>query len=205
MSFSSQTLSQFLDALASDAPTPGGGTASAVTGAMGTALLAMVAGLPKTRGNLPEERAALDEARTLLLPLRTALQEAADRDTEAYDTVLAAYRLPRGTDDEKAARSAAIAAGFRAATEAPLETLRLAVDALELGEAVAQHGIRSAASDVGVGTSLLLAAADGGAANVRINLDSLKDEAFREQARSRTDALLARASAAAARVRALLD
>lgn len=193
MSFSSLTLAQFLDALASSAPTPGGGTASAVTGAMGTALLAMVAGLPKTRENTAEERAALDEARGRLLPLRAALERAADRDTEAYDVVLAAYRMPKATDEEKAARSAAIQAGFRAATEAPLETLRLAAEALEVGAIVARHGLPSAASDVGVGASLLVAAAEGAAANVRINLDSLKDQAFREEAARRADDLLARA------------
>lgn len=164
-----------------------------MTGAMGTALLAMVAGLPKTKANTAEERTALDEARGRLLPLRAALERAADRDTEAYDIVLAAYRMPKATDEEKAARSAAIQAGFRAATEAPLETLRLATEALEVGAIVARHGLPSAASDVGVGASLLVAAAEGAAANVRINLDSLKDLAFREEAARRADDLLARA------------
>jgi formiminotetrahydrofolate cyclodeaminase len=164
----------------------------------------MVAGLPKTRGRAADERAALDDVRPQLLALRAALEQAADQDTAAYSLVLAAYRLPRATDEEKEARRTAIADGLRAATEAPLETLRLAVEALDLGETVARHGVGSAASDVGVGASLLLAAAEGGAANVRINLEGLKDDAFREHASARTTELLAQATRALARVRTAL-
>ena len=203
-SFSSLSLTQFLDALASAEPTPGGGTASAVAGAMGTALLVMVAGLPKTRTNTDEARAALDRVRAELLPLRAALEVCADRDAEAFDAVMAAYRLPKATDEEKASRKTAIARAMQGATEVPLQTLRLACRAMVLGETVAQHGNLSAASDVGVAASLLYAASEGAAANVRINLGAWSEEQFRAEATGEADTLSASAAATLTRVRTIL-
>jgi formiminotetrahydrofolate cyclodeaminase len=201
MSFSTLTLKQFIDRLASAEPTPGGGTASAVTGAMGTALLIMVAGLPKTRTNADEERIALAAARERLVPLRDALERCADDDAAAFDEVMAAYRLPKVTDDEKTARKGAVQRALGHATEVPLETLRLAAEALELAGIVAQHGVPSASSDVGVAIGLLRAAAAGGAANVRVNLGGLSDESRRQQWADETDRLAARANGAAERAR----
>jgi methenyltetrahydrofolate cyclohydrolase len=204
MSFSSLPLSQFLDALASGEPTPGGGTASAVTGAMGTALLVMVAALPKARTNTAEARAALDAARAELQPLRAALEVCADRDAEAFNAVMAAYRLPKVSDEEKAARKAAIARAMQVATDVPLQTLRLASRALELGATVARHGNPSAASDARVAARLLHAACEGAAANVRVNLGSWSEESFRTEAAAEADNLTARAADALARVGAAL-
>jgi formiminotetrahydrofolate cyclodeaminase len=204
MSFSNLTVRDFLGSLAGAEPTPGGGTAAAIAGAMGASLLMMVAGLNRTRGNTDEERAALADVRTRLAPLAEALVRAADRDAEAFDAVMAAYRRPKSTDDEKAARKAAIAEAMRGATDMPLETLRLAAAALDLGETVARLGNPSAASDAGVGAGLLAAAAEGAAANVRINLDSAGDEAYRRAAGSEMEALVARAADAARRTRAAL-
>ena len=164
MSFSTLSLHDFIQALASAQPTPGGGSAAAVAGAMGTGLLIMVAGLPRTRGNSDEERAELAAVRERLLPLADALERCADHDSEAFNAVMAAYRLPKSSDEEKAARKAAITSAMRAATEVPLDTLRLAVEALESAETVATMGNPSAASDAGVGAGLLLAAANGAAA-----------------------------------------
>lgn len=172
------TVSQLLAALASPEPTPGGGTAAAIAGAMGASLLVMVTGLAKSKTNSDEEKAALLKARAAIEPIVTRLTALADADTEAFNAVMAAYRLPKATDAEKAARSAAIQEALRGATIVPLETLRACVDAIDHGRAVAEHGNRSAASDAGVAMSLLKAAADGAAANVRINLGSLKDTPF---------------------------
>ncbi|MGE0464203.1 MAG: cyclodeaminase/cyclohydrolase family protein [Vicinamibacterales bacterium] len=205
MSFSTLTLRAFLDRLASSEPTPGGGTASAVTGAMGTALLVMVAGLPKTRTNTDEERAALASVRERLVPIRDALERSADADASAFDEVLAAYRLPKVTDEEKAARKAAIQLAMRHAIEAPLETLRLAAEALDLAETVARHGVPSASSDVGVAAGLLLAAAEGGAANVRVNLGSVSDPSSRDQWAAEADRVFAHATEAAGRARAAIS
>jgi methenyltetrahydrofolate cyclohydrolase len=175
-------VSALLDAFARPDPTPGGGSASAIAGAIGASLLMMVAGLPKTRTSAEAERVALTEARAALLSVRDRLLVLADTDTEAFDAVMAAYRLTKGGEAEKAARKEAIQRALKAATEAPLETLRATAEAMRHATVVAKHGNRSAASDVGVGIALLDAAAAGAAANVRINLDSLQDDEFRNAA-----------------------
>ena len=178
--FADLTISAFTDALASTDPTPGGGTASAVAGAMGVSLLMMVAGLQKTRGNNDQERAALAESRAALTSIRDRLLTLADTDTEAYNKVIAAFRLPKVSDDDKAARKQAIQAGTKAATEAPLDIMRTVVEGIAHGKNIAQFGNPSAASDVRVAIELLEAAASGASANVEINLTGLDDEAFRK-------------------------
>ena len=183
-------VSQLLAALASPDPTPGGGTAAAIAGAMGTSLLVMVAGLAKSKNNTDEEKAALARARAAIAPITSRLTDLADADAASFDAVMAAYRLPKTTDDEKTTRSAAIQAALRGATEIPLETLRACAAALEHARAVADHGNRSAESDVGVALGLLKAAAVGAAANVRANLGGLKDEAFKSATEAETARLL---------------
>jgi formiminotetrahydrofolate cyclodeaminase len=143
-------------------------------------------------------------APVVLLPLRALFEGCADRDAAAFNAVMAAYRLPKATDEDKALRQASIARAMQGATEVPLQTLRLACRALELGEAVAQHGNVSAASDVGVAGSLLHAACEGAAANVRINLGTWSEEAFRTDTAAAADALSAQAAAALTRLRAAL-
>jgi formiminotetrahydrofolate cyclodeaminase len=173
-----KTVTELLDAFASPDPTPGGGSAAALAGAMGAALLAMVAGLPKTKTGTPEERSALDRARTELRALQRELTVLVDRDTDAYDLVVAAYRKPKSTEEEKAARQAAIQDAMRVATEVPAETVQVAVRALRGARVVAQHGNPSAMSDVAVGATLLMSALQGGMFNVGVNVGSLKDTAL---------------------------
>lgn len=192
--FSDMTVGQLLAALASPDPTPGGGTAAAIAGAMGASLLLMVSGLAKSRNNTDDEKAALATARAAIEPIASRLSELADADTESFNHVMAAYRLPKASDDEKAARTKAIQSALRGATEVPLQTLRACADAIAHGRAVADHGNRSAASDVGVAMGLLKAAADGAAANVQINLGGLKDESFKNTAAEETARLSAQAA-----------
>jgi len=189
--FAGMTVVQLLAALASPNPTPGGGTAAAIAGAMGTSLLVMVAGLAKSRNNLDDEKAALATAKAALEPISSRLMELADADTRAFNEVMAAYRLPKATDNERAGRTRAIQQALRGATRIPLETLRACADALAHGKVVADYGNPSAASDVGVAIGLLRAAAEGAAANVRINLTGLKDEAFKDATAAETSRLLA--------------
>jgi formiminotetrahydrofolate cyclodeaminase len=180
--FADLTVSAFTDALASAEPTPGGGTAAAVGGAMGAALLMMVAGLPKTRHNSDEERAKLGEARAALTSVRERLLVLADTDSDAYNQVISAYRLAKESDADKAARRSAIQSAMKSATEAPLETLRTVAAAMGYAKTIAQCGNPSAASDVRVALELLEAAGAGAAANVDINLTSLGDESYRKSA-----------------------
>ena len=135
----------------------------------------MVAGLPKTRHGTEEERAALAAAAARVKPLRDELAALVDRDSDAYTSVLSAYRLPKSNDAEKAARRAAIDAAMRAATEAPLATLRACAQVMRDASTVAGSGALAAASDVTVAMHLLKAAARGAALNVETNLADLKD------------------------------
>jgi formiminotetrahydrofolate cyclodeaminase len=172
---------------------------------MGASLLMMVAGLAKSRTGAGEERVALAEARAALSSVRDRLTALADTDSDAFNQVMAAYRLPKQTQAEKSARRAAVQQALTAATTAPLDTLRAAADAMRLGHVVAQHGNRNAVSDAGVGIGLLQTAADGALANVRINLGSLEDEAFKASATSDVGRLSQRIAADAAAARQALE
>jgi formiminotetrahydrofolate cyclodeaminase len=194
-SFTDLTVAQFLDALSSATPTPGGGTAAAITGAIATSLLVMVTGLARSKNNTDEEKAALARARERLTPIARHLTQLADDDAQSFDRVMAAYRLPKSTDDEKAARTRAIQQALHGATTVPLDTLRACADALAHAPAVAENGNRSAASDAGVAIGLLRAAALGAQANVQTNLDGIKDESFK----AATGAEAARLAAAASK------
>jgi methenyltetrahydrofolate cyclohydrolase len=177
MALSDQPLVDLLAAFRSSDPTPGGGSASALGGAIGASLLAMVAGLPKPRIRTPEEDQQLVAARTRCTTISDRLAALMDRDSAAYDGVVAAFRLPKNSEDEKAARSVRIQEALRAATEAPLEVMRACLEAIQLAETVAAFGNTNAASDVQVGLELLGAGLRGAGMNVAINLTSLKDQA----------------------------
>src|SRR5262245_18669970 len=110
------TVAQLLAALASPDPTPGGGTAAAIAGAMGASLLVMVTGLAKSKTNSDAEKAALADARAALEPMIARFTALADADTGAFNAVMAAYRLPKASDEEKAARTRAIQDALRGAT-----------------------------------------------------------------------------------------
>src|SRR6188508_2871685 len=97
------TVAQLLAALASPNPTPGGGTAAAIAAALGTSLLVMVGGLAKSKNNTDDEKAALATARAAIEPIATRLTQLADADAASFDAVMAAYRLPKASDEEKAA------------------------------------------------------------------------------------------------------
>jgi len=177
-SYSTLTLAELLDAFASNQPVPGGGSASALAGAVGASLLIMVAGLPKTRHGTDEERAALNDAASRLRPLRDELAALIDRDSAAYASVIEAFRLPKSNDAEQAARRHAIEAAMHAATEAPLATMRACERVMRDAETVASGGAPSAASDVAVAIELLKTAARGAALNVDTNLAAVKDEEY---------------------------
>jgi methenyltetrahydrofolate cyclohydrolase len=175
MSLTEQSLRDLLTAFSSGDPTPGGGSASALASAVGASLLTMVAGLPKTRTGSDEDRAALAAAASALADIRQSLTAAIDADTEAYDRVVAAYKRPKASAEEQSARTAAIQQALRGATDVPLGVMRQSAAALDLAAAVAAHGHRAAASDVGVAVALLRAGLRGARLNVEINLGSMSD------------------------------
>jgi len=189
----SLTVDRFVEVLASDAPTPGGGAAGAIAGAAGAAMIAMVGrltvdkeGYEDLRGRMVELVAAADAARAAFLEL-------ADRDAHAFDSVMEAFRMPKDTDEERSARSAAIQAGYERAASVPQEVARAAVDLMALAEDATAMGNPQAASDGLSGAASLYCAALCAMANVEINAASLKDVSVRERMLDELASLRARA------------
>jgi formiminotetrahydrofolate cyclodeaminase len=189
MSLLDGSVRDLLAAFSSPDPTPGGGSASALASALGASLLAMVAGLPRTRSGSDADRDALAPALESLRDLRAQLGDAIDADATAYDRVVSAYKLPKGSDEEKSRRAAAIQTAMRRAIDVPLEVMRLSVLALEAAQAVAAHGHRGAASDVGVAIALLNCGVRGARFNVDLNLTAIKDETYASSAAGEMDRL----------------
>ena len=183
MKLTERRVDDLLQAFRSPDPTPGGGSAAALAGALGASLLAMVAGLPKSRAATEEDAERLQAAGRRCAAIAGDLTTLVDRDSEAYDLVVGAYQQPKRTDEEKSARSAAIQQAMRAAIAAPLDVMRACAAAAEQGVVVAALGNPSASSDVRVGFELLGAGLRGAKLNVEINLGSVKDAAYVETVR----------------------
>jgi formiminotetrahydrofolate cyclodeaminase len=149
----------------------------------------MVAGIPKTKTGAPEETADLAEAAARLHPLRDRLLELVDRDSEAYNQVMTAFRIAKGTEADNTARKRAIDRATRAATDTPLDTMRACQQALRGAVVVATNGNRRTTSDVGVAVELLMAALRGARMNVEINLSTLDDTAYSTRVREEVEEL----------------
>ena len=189
VSFTDQPVTEFLAALQSPEPTPGGGSAAALAGAMGASLLAMVAGLPKSRAATAEDAARLAAAGQRSTALAAELTALVDRDSDAYRQVMAAYRLPKSTDEEKSERTQAIQLAMRAATAAPLDVMRACAAAAEQGVVVSAMGNPSASSDAAVGFELLAAGLRGAKLNDEINLGSIKDAEYAKKVQAEIEEL----------------
>lgn len=176
--FAHLPFSETLDRLAAPTPSPGGGTAAALTGALGAALGQMVASLPRTRHNTPEEHEGLMQAAGVLAAHRTRLLALAEDDSRVVQALVAASRAPRSTPDEQHAWQTGLASAAVEATRVPLATVAAAADVLETMVAVAGGSAAVAASDVFVAITLVSAAADSAAATVRTNLTASRDETY---------------------------
>lgn len=185
------TVDAFIGKLASDAPAPGGGSASALAGAVGAALVQMVVALTSGRADAAGAEDELRELGLAAAGFQSELLQLVDVDAAAYGSVIAARRLPRESERERELRRVQIDAALREATRAPLTIAQRADAVLELAERLAPIGNRNAISDAGVAGLLAAAALRGAALNVRINLPSLaEDEPLRRDAGERVDALL---------------
>jgi formiminotetrahydrofolate cyclodeaminase len=194
MKLSSTPLNVLLEAFRSSAPTPGGGSAAALAGAVGASLLAMVARLPKPRASGEPDLNKLADAGRRAEELARGLEGLVDQDAEAYDMVVAAYRLPKASDEEKAARSTCIQEALRAAIDTPLEVMRRCAAGITEGPVLLALGNPNASSDVKVGLELLRAGLRGAKLNVEINLDSIKDNGYAAAVRAEMEALGRRVS-----------
>jgi len=171
-------LPELLAEFASAGPTPGGGSAAALTSAVGLSLIAMVARMPRTKHGTDEDRQALDGVLLAVEHLAQHALDLVDDDAAAYDAVVAAYRKPKATEDQKVERRSAIEAALRGAAEVPLEVMRSCRAGLGAALEAARTGNPSASSDVGVAVELLGAALRGAALNVRVNLSSLTETGY---------------------------
>ncbi|WP_018228785.1 methenyltetrahydrofolate cyclohydrolase [Methyloversatilis universalis] len=190
----------FLDELASSAATPGGGSAAAIMGGMGAALVSMVCNLTIGKKAYVEVEGEMKYLLAKAETLRATLTDFIRADVEAFDGLMAAYGLPKDTDEQKAARSAAIQDGLKKATDAPLACARACADVIALSLIAAEKGNTNVVSDAGVAALAAVAALRSAALNVDINVPSIKDADFAASRRAETDALLAKWVAEADRV-----
>ncbi len=189
--FGSMTLDGFIELLGSATPSPGGGAASAVAASCGAALVAMVASLSLDRPKYAAFAASHARHGAAGRELAVRLLALADEDADAYAAFARALKLPRETDDEKAARTAAIRASARVAADVPLRTVEACREVVVASEALAGRSNLNAASDLAVAARLVEASAHGAAENVLVNLPSLGDEAAADELRGRVVELLA--------------
>jgi formiminotetrahydrofolate cyclodeaminase len=191
MGYLEDPLKTYSDALASGAPTPGGGSAAALVGALGSALNSMVANFTVGR----EKFASVEEDVQRLLQeserLRSELEALTQADTEAYGQVAAAQKMPRDTDEQKAARRGAMQEALKAAAGVPRDAVRACHRVLEVSAELVDKGNPNLITDVGVAAKFAVAAMECAALNVEINLAYIKDEAYNAVCRDEMTPLLA--------------
>ena len=200
MKLAEMTVTQFADVLASEAPAPGGGSTAALEGALGAALTAMVCRLTEGRKKYEEHQEFVLEVKEKATALQAQFLDVMDRDTEAFMVISNAYGMPKATDEEKAARSAAIQAGLVKSTETPMEMMELAAQTIVLTESLLGRFNTASASDLGVGALSLRAAVQGAWLNVLINIGSLQDQELAESYRTKGQALVDQVVAGADRI-----
>jgi methenyltetrahydrofolate cyclohydrolase len=176
------SVGNFLDDLASGAPTPGGGSAAAIMGAMGAALVSMVCSVTLAKKGHEAVAAEMQSVREQADKLRLRLTAMVAEDVAAFDGLMAAYRLPKTSEEDQSRRAAAIQSSLRAATETPLDCARACAEVVELSRRAGEKGYAGVISDAGVGVLAAHSALRSAALNVYINAPSLKDRAFADRA-----------------------
>lgn len=184
-----QSVESFLGALASKSPTPGGGSAVAVLGAMGAALVSMVANLTIGKKNYEGVEADMFDALHEADRLREQILSLVAADIAAFDQVMAAYGLPKETEAQKQSRSEAIQLGLKAATEVPLVCAKLCREVILLSRSVAEKGNRNVISDAGVAVLSAHAGFRSAVLNVHVNTGAIRDVDFVANALSQLDAV----------------
>jgi len=195
--FIDKSLKQFaLDTKSSD-PTPGGGSVSAYAGTMSSALTSMVGGLTFSKKDyleLPEDaRTEMETSSKELDVLFEDLASIVDEDSKAFDKVMEAFKMPKESDEDKKARSAAIQDGYKVALQVPLKCAEKCYRLLELQDVFTKYGNVNAITDIGVGVLLAYTGLEGALLNVTINLGSIKDEEYRKVISAKTASLLSSA------------
>ena len=183
------TIKEFINKVISNDPVPGGGSVSALNGALAGALAAMVANLTIGRKKYAEVNDIMVELSSRFEKLSSRLIEDVDRDSDAYNRVFAAFKMPKETDEEKQARSEAIQRETKYAAQVPMEVARAVYEVLPMIDTVAQKGNSNAVTDACVSMMCARTAILGALLNVRINLTSIKDEEFVKAMSEEADAI----------------
>ena len=190
-----QPIRHFLDKLASKSPEPGGGSVAALTGSLGAGLVSMVASLTvgkeKYKDVQPKIEALLKESEKL----RAEMQDLIQKDTEVYGALSDVYKMPKNTDAEKAARTAKMQEALKKACQVPFEIGLKSLEVAKLAERAAEIGNVAAVSDAGVAVLLAQACAQSAALNVKINVNSIKDQSFNNDVWSRMQDVLTQVAA----------
>jgi len=178
VSFLSSSIGGFLAELESSKPTPGGGSAAALSGALGAALLHMVLQITLKKTEDQDKRAEITKTAENIKGYLDRLGGLIDEDASAFDAVMSAFKLPKDNDEQKKARREAIQEGFKGAAQVPMRTARACSELAKLSVYVAEHGEANAISDVGTAAGMLSAGFSGARLNILINLSAIKDEGF---------------------------
>ena len=190
MDLSELTVASFANLLGSDAPAPGGGSAAALEGALGAALTAMVSALTLGRKKYVDYQEMAQENYEKASRLKEQFLIAMEKDTEAFNVFGDAMALPKGTEEEKAARSAAMQTALAACIESPLHVMELCLEAVRLAGNLVGKSNTNAMSDLGVSALSLIAGVKGAWLNVLINLGGLKDQEAAQKYRAHGKELL---------------
>ena len=199
------TCREFLNETSVDSPAPGGGSVAAFAGSLGASLSTMVA-------NLTTRNKAYQGVRDEMFTLASKGQETKDRlcrlvdlDTDSFNALLEAFRLPKGTDEEKAAQQTAVQEATKAATMIPFEVMERSLEVMELARVVAERGMKASASDAGVAALMGRAAVEGAYLNVKINVPSIDDKAWVEDVLARAGAISGKAAVACEEILAVVN
>ena len=195
-----ETIAAFSEALASGAPTPGGGGACALAGALGAALGSMVCALTSGKRRYADVEEDIQRIASRMEALRQRLLALIDADAEAFLPLSRAYGMPRGTQQERAARDTVMEAARQRAAQPPLEIMEVCAEAVALHAELGEKGSALAISDVGVGAALSRAALQGASLNVFTNTRLLRDRQRAAALDARAQALLGEALPEADRV-----
>ena len=187
------TLTGFVDTTASDAPAAGGGSVSALEGALGAALTSMVCALTVGKKKYADVQDLAASTEKQAIALKDRYLDIIDRDTEAFNAVSAVFSMPKETDADKAARKAAMQAALKLCTATPMEMMELAVETLRMIDTVSGKLNASAASDLGCAILAMKSAIQGARLNVLINVGGIDDAAFAKEAREKGERMLAEA------------
>jgi len=190
-----QPIRHFLDKLASKSPEPGGGSVAALTGALGAGLVSMVCSLTLGKEKYKDVQPQIEALTKESEQLRAEMQDLVQKDTEAYGALSEVYKMPKNTDAEKAARTARMQEALKKACQVPFEIGLKALEVAKLARRAADIGNVGAVSDAGVAVLLAQACAQSAALNVKINVNSIRDDTYNKDVWTRTQDVLKQVAA----------